>query len=85
MASYSIQVTICNMLNLADEQLANINQLLWQGETHQADLLLRMVTYQLNCIQDLQVKLSDATSAPHRYSGSEDNLGYTTGPAAGHG
>ena len=55
---------------LADEQLANIFLLRRQGQMLQADLLNRMVISQLKCIQDLQVKLSDATPAPRRYSGS---------------
>ena len=70
MGSHPIQVTITNMVNLVHDQLDNINQLFWQGDTHQANLLLTMVTYQLKYIQDLQVKLSDATPAPRRYSGS---------------
>ena len=85
MGSQPIQQTIINMLMLADEQLANIFLLRRQGQMLQADLLNRMVISQLKCIQDLQVKLSDATPAPRRYSGSEDNVAYTTGPAAGHG
>ena len=53
MGSHPIQVTITNMVNLVYDQLDNINQLFWQGHTHQANLLLTMVTYQWKYIQDL--------------------------------
>ena len=46
MGSHPIKVTITNMVNLVHDQLDNINQLFWQGDTHQANLLLTMVTYQ---------------------------------------
>ncbi|MCP3658817.1 MAG: hypothetical protein GY830_00270, partial [Bacteroidetes bacterium] len=61
MGSQAIQETIINMLVLADEQQANIFLLIGQGEMQQADILNRMLICLLNCIQDLQVKLSDAT------------------------
>ena len=38
MASHPIQVTITNMVNLVHDQLDNINQMFWQGYTHQANL-----------------------------------------------
>jgi hypothetical protein len=71
MASHtrSIRVTMNNMVNQVNELVEYIHQLYYQGHNHQASILTTMVRNQMQYIRDLEVRLSDGTPAPRRYSG----------------